>query len=157
MCVANVRALDLSQERCNVYMGTICLALPSDQSSTMDAPIDFARFRFTKAGTVVALAYLQHSPAAIAGAPSFREKSGAFQVSGYKSTSEGQERIDLVFAPDGTGGGALHVYADVSGPHKDDVAGLLAGLRICQQPRLGTLVCPLQSDLGPRLVKWMGG
>jgi len=151
----DAKALDLSQERCSVFIGSLCMVLPSDLSVIMDAPSDFQRFQFTRAGTVVAWAYVQNSPATIDGSPSFTAKTAGFRVEGFQATTSGTDRVDLVFAPAVKSSFAVHVYADVTGDLRQDVVRLLAGLRICDRPAPRTLTCPAESDLGPKIAKWL--
>ncbi|QWT21267.1 hypothetical protein KPL74_04530 [Bacillus sp. NP157] len=147
--------LDLSKERCNVFIGPVCMALPRDASMFMDAPVDFQRYRLSNGDNIIMFAYVQHSAGEIEGTQSFAKDVRGFAIKGYISTRYGTQRMDVVFVPRSSKVSTVHVYADVTGERRDAVGEALAGLRPCTQKSLGDISCPSESTVGTDLVRWL--
>ncbi|WP_107912425.1 hypothetical protein [Luteibacter sp. OK325] len=147
--------MDLSQERCNVFMGAVCITLPVNASVTFEVPVDVARYTFNQNNRVLLRAYLQSQEDKINAPQSFDEKVEGFRVKGYKSAPDGHPRIDIILVPDVKSNGVVHVYAGVNDAERGEVARALAGMRPCRRVSPEDLSCPLQSTLGPDIVKWL--
>lgn len=149
------KAIDLSQERCNVFMESVCMTLPVGTSLSFEVPVDFARYRFMKNNEVYLWAYVKDSPTSVEGTQSFDKKVGDYRVKGFKSSRSGTARVDILFVPDAKSSAVVHVYADVDGARREQVAAALAGIRTCHRKSREELSCPLESKLGPSLVEWL--
>lgn len=149
-------ALDLSRERCDVFMGSVCAVLPEGMSVTYEAPLDFRRYTFRENDVVILSVYVGRAPRPVEGTRTINIDEKAFRIEGVRAEQSGKARFDVLFVPKARSAATIHAFAEFDETQRGKVSAVLAGFRPCLQPSLLDLSCPAESNTGEALAKWLG-